>query len=517
MSEMRKLVNLASKPGVKRDGTDLESDFYNDAQHCRFQRGRPRKMGGYRQMTSGFAGLSRGMFISNQTGTVNVHTGSSSKLEACQFDSTGVGAGIIDRTPTSFATNTSYIWTMDVMYDPTGTSTALLFAMAAPSLASIDDETNVQLYYGNANSLSSALTAMPAPGSSTKGPAQVSGGVLSTPPYLWVYGNNGYVQWSVPGSPTNFYDSGTGSANVTNQKIVCGAATRGGPSQSPSGLFWSLDSLIRFGYVGSTAVFRFDTISNQISIMSNKCVVEYDGIYYWPGTDRFYGYNGVVTPLPNNLNRNYFYENLNLAQRQKVWGMKVPAFNEIWWFYPFGTATECTNAVIYNVAENTWYDTALARCAGFYNPIFGFPTMFDTDSSYRIWQHEYGVDQIVNNTIQAIPSWFETANMSFVDEGPMREGWVGGDKWIRCIRVEPDFVQTGALTMDVIGRKYAQSSSWTDSFPVPEGTEKIDVGKGSSQSGQHRIMSIKFTSNVIDGDYQLGESLALVDVGDGRQ
>ena len=39
---------IRSQPGIKRDGTQFEGDFYVDGQWVRFQRGLPRKIGGYR-------------------------------------------------------------------------------------------------------------------------------------------------------------------------------------------------------------------------------------------------------------------------------------------------------------------------------------------------------------------------------------------------------------------------------------------------------------------------------------
>ncbi|MFM7851165.1 MAG: hypothetical protein ACKO96_04425, partial [Flammeovirgaceae bacterium] len=105
---------------------------------------------------------------------------------------------------------------------------------------------------------------------------------------------------------------------------------------------------------------RYDLISSQSSILSSKCVIEYDGIYYWVGVDRFLMYNGVVKEIPNSMNQNYFFDNLNYDQRQKVYVNKVPRFGEIWWFYPRGSATECNDAIIYNVRENCWYDAGQA-------------------------------------------------------------------------------------------------------------------------------------------------------------
>jgi hypothetical protein len=93
----------------------------------------------------------------------------------------------------------------------------------------------------------------------------------------------------------------------------------------------------------------------------------------------------VVKEIPNAMNQNYFFDNLNYDQRQKVWATKVPRFGEIWWFYPRGDATECTDAVIYNVRENTWYDAGEARgaqrSAGYFSQVFAYPVAADWDVS----------------------------------------------------------------------------------------------------------------------------------------
>ena len=162
-------------------------------------------------------------------------------------------------------------------------------------------------------------------------------------------------------------------------KIVQGLPVRGG-SNAPSGLFWSLDSLVRVSYIGGQGTpvqyWRYDIIA-QTSILSSQSAIEYDGIYYWCGVDRFLMYNGVVKEIPNAMNQNWFYDNLNYDQRQKVWASKVPRYGEIWWFYPRGDATECTDAIIYNTRENTWYDAGQAvgaqRSAGYFSQVFHYP------------------------------------------------------------------------------------------------------------------------------------------------
>jgi hypothetical protein len=310
------------------------------------------------------------------------------------------------------------------------------------------------------------------------------------------FGNDGVIGWSVAGAPTDLTGVGSGSARVAGQKIVRGIALRGGPGNAPSGLFWSADAVIRGSFVGGQEVFQFDTISPESSILSAASVIEYDGIYYWLGTDRMLMFNGVVREIPNNLNINYFYDGLNRAAAQRVWAFKVPRYGEIWWCYPRGTATECTHAIIYNIRENTWYDTELpngGRTAGEWSPLYAAPLLCGLEQStfvpnnritengdlrvtqdddqrivmpqegYKVWQHEHSVNEIDGQFITAVPSWFETADMSMlVPAGGSK------NKWIRVESMEPDFVPSRPLrTSRSSGSKKSAENCGSSSLRTP--------------------------------------------------
>jgi hypothetical protein len=220
----------------------------------------------------------------------------------------------------------------------------------------------------------------------------VSGGLVVLHPYVFVYGNNGLLKNCSAGNSSNWVSADANETNVASGKIVKGLPVRGG-SNSPSGLFWATDSLIRVSYtpqslgIAGTSNFstpnywRYDIISSQSSILSSQCVIEYDGIYYWIGVDRFLLYNGTVKEIANDFNQNYFFDNLNYSAREKVWATKVTRFGEIWWFYPRGDSAECNDAIIYNIRENVWYDaggaTGARRSAGYFSQVFAYPVAAD--------------------------------------------------------------------------------------------------------------------------------------------
>jgi len=432
-----KVFALDTKPGVQRDGTVFDKEFYNSGRWVRFQRGRPRKIGGYRQITDELAGPSRGVYLVPQGVFNNLYSGYNNGLQVVPIDNDGLGSGIQDFTLADFTPSDLNLWQFDTFTDVSGSGSNLLVAHPSQDITQIDNSTNTPVLGGDlsgtsleqigkftdsatttntsativlaaANPLIGAgqtVTGTGIPASTTvvsvsttnvviSNPATasgtvtvtfnnniaVSGGVVSLHPYLFVYGNNGLIRNCSAGNTNDWVSADANETNVATSKVVQGLPVRGG-SNAPSGLFWSLDSLIRVSYIGGVGTppqfWRYDIISSQSSILSSQSVIEYDGIYYWCGVDRFLLYNGVVKEIPNNMNQNYFFDNLNYAQRQKVYATKVPRFGEIWWFYPRGNATECTDAIIYNIRENTWYDAGEAlgsrRSAGYFSQVFHYP------------------------------------------------------------------------------------------------------------------------------------------------
>lgn len=426
---------LTNKPGLQRDGTDLDSQLYTDGQWVRFVRaGRPKKMGGYKTITDDMTGPIRQLFVWSRQVLNTIYSFSSSKVEVLSTNADGVGAGINDRTPvtrtivltpivgtmaqgagitggTSGATGTiaklsgttatlvyvtgiwqnaevatdtngntattsaymvtpfvggdNYNWQIDSMYDAAANSNkSVILAHAAPNLAAIDDGTLTPIFIGDITDLSKPLEDTG---------QVVSGGIVTAPPYLISYGSDGQITWCNENEPLNIYTVSATTTRALADKIVKGLPMRSG--QGTSVLLWALDSVIKLTWVGGTAIFRIDTISSQSSILSSSSVIEYDGVYFWIGIDRFLTYNGTLAEVPNTTNFIWFFENLNFAQRQKVQALKIPKYGEIWWLFPFGDSVECNHAIIYNVRLNCWYDTAIDRSAGYYSQVFHYPVM----------------------------------------------------------------------------------------------------------------------------------------------
>ena len=602
-------VVLKSQPGIKRDGTRFEGDNYVDGQWVRWQRGLPRKMGGYRATQKYLQEISRGFSTFTQMNFVYCHSGGASTLERFTIDGTGNSSIVTDRTPVAvaatatvtltggaagsvdmitvdgvnimsgsvaFTTNLSTtatavasninshtsspeytaaavgavitisaavgagsdpngyqlvvttttitatdtdmsggsfaltssalnMWMFDYQYD-SSTNQNYLLSHVAPNRGCICNDAGGQIFFGEVLG-TGILQSVSLPPD-----ANVTGGIVSLHPYLFYYGTDGIIGWSKEGEPTNLTGTGSGLARVWGQKIIKGMPLRAGSGSAPAGIFWAFDAVIRATFTGGATVFQFDVVATDTSIISPQCVVDYDGVFFWCGVDRFLMFNGVVREVPNQMNLNYFFDGINQRARTEVFAFKVPRYGEIWWCYPKGDATECTHAVVYNVRENTWYDTELpngGRSAGQFNNSFAAPILTgveDTGSGYRVWVHEQLTDEYDGPNIRPIKSYFETADLSRLVQGQ--------NEYLRITTIEPDFVQSGPMTVQVTGRANARAPEvYSTVFTFPE-TASAPYEQIVMLKEQRRELRVRFESNAVYGDYQMGQIIGHIDSGD---
>ena len=502
---MEKLTILNAQPGIQKDGTQLDSRSWIDGQHCRFQRGKPRKMGGYQELIGTLNNVPRGTYLVPSTPNFNYYVADSDSIGYFIFNSQYVnlsGNVLIDRTPETFVEDQNNDFFFDSMYSDTDKGGVLL-AFAGPNLQSIDNTVERDIFFGELNPVV-ADEKLVSTGNST------SGGIVVLHPYLFIFGNDGHIRWTARNNPQII----AGDVRAAATKVVAGIATRGGNS-SPAGIFFSLNSVIRCTFVGEPLQFSFDTVSDETSILSSKSVIEYDGMIFWVGVDKFYSYNGTVRSIPNNMVSNWFFENLNYSQAQKVWATKVPRFNEIWFSFPFGGSLEANAAVVFNIELNIWYPTMLNRSAGTFPQIFPKPiwaeNIVNEDGNYSVWVHEVGYNRNRQGAQTSIDSYVETPIISLAAFGP--DGSFNGiNRWIEFIQFEPDMIQVGDMTMTIRGRKYARSPVVDlQVINITPTTGRIDILK------QAREMTVVFRSNTLDGYYEMGNHLCLFKLGDGRE
>jgi len=516
-------------PGIQKDKTPYSSPFCTDGEWNRFYEGVPMSMLGYQSINLGNDVIVRSMFnLPVSTGN-KVYTGRYNSIRCLSLDTDGVVVSDTNVTPTGFAPVNDVLWSFS-SFSNTETQgdftegVTYVVALGAKNAFNIQNGELGTLYAGDPDA---GTPLIPVRESPTIGANIVvaSGGVVSVAPLLVVYGQGGSIQWCFPGQINNWYSLNTGGSQrntttVADTKIIKAYPTPG--ATNPTVLFWSLDQVVRATWVqddpDSAGTWISQVIQPHSSLMSSNAVVPYNQEFYWVGTSQFYRYNGVVQPLPNNMNSQFFFDYIHKNARGKVWGVANPRFQEIWFFFPKkddkndedDPDAECNHAIIYNVELNTFYDTPVTRSSGiepssFEYPIWAesaltpIPTPIGLDYGYPLWQHEYGEDRVLNvDTIsyespikKSVTFPIMTAFQSSPDT----------NRSLKPYRLELDLIQQGDMDVEILGRK------WSRSTPIIRGpyTFTPDHEYVDDIYSQGRLINFKFTSNTPGGFYQFGK------------
>jgi hypothetical protein len=181
------------------------------------------------------------------------------------------------------------------------------------------------------------------------------------------------IRWASQDEPNIWTPLTTNTAGFIRvsrgSRIICAIATR------QEILVYTEGTLNSFQFLGTTDVFGLTELSDNISIISPRCVVTVNNTAYWMGHDKFYAYGGRVETLPCSL-RNHVFENFNYDQANQVVSGTNEGWNEVWWFYPTATSQINNAYVIYNHLEKIWYYGSIQRTAWSDSSLRDYPQAF---------------------------------------------------------------------------------------------------------------------------------------------
>jgi len=504
-------VPFVYKPGIQRDGGDFQDEYCIDGQWIRFVGGKIRKMKGEQELVAPNNPLNGITFLDMY------FNGTNPILIYATID--GVHRCIVNDGLTNISNDQQVLAGLDNNLSRTWQGVKFIKdGRAAYGLLITSNGSNM---LSNVNgTLSWRYLDEDAP---FEAPEQVeaSGGILYSNPCLFLYGNNGALLWSRTSDPLNFSGEDSGKETISENKLIFGASIRGG-TNAPSFLFWTENSVIYLTNVADSNAqvpfdFQREVVTNNSSVMSSRCIVQYDSLFFWLGTDRAFVYNGIVDSIKNDINFQFFLENVDLTKRQKIYGYKVARYGEIRWAYPEKRYRNrddvgCTRELVYNVRENSWYDNAVQRdCAIVFEASGDIFSFGDACSNYplnlgnsykRIWKHEVGSTEIRNGLNVNIPSFFTTPFYGFVTFNPSKSG-TAFDKYIVLDQIEPDFptsytrTEADELVITVSYKKYAGTTLInTDPvvFKLANLPEAPNLGKIDFRV-QGRFINITFSCN----------------------
>jgi len=237
--------------------------------------------------------------------------------------------------------------------------------------------------------------------------------------YVIVFGTNDYfsttldpmlIRWSTFNSYSDWTLSDTGTAG--SKRLSHGSQIVTAMQSRQEIVIWTDSSLYSMQLSGSTWLFQL--LADNISIAGLNAAALASGVIYWMGVDKFYKYDGRVQALNCDL-RQWVFETINKDQFQQVFASTNEGFNEIWWFYCDGDATQITNYVVYNYVEDVWYYGTMGRTAWLDSGLNQYP-LAATYSQNLVW-HENGVDDCTDSIEGvAIDSYILTSEFD-IDDG----------------------------------------------------------------------------------------------------
>jgi hypothetical protein len=442
-------VPLLYKAGILRDGTKFQDEYCIDGQWIRFVGGKIKKMKGQRELINSplnvrylnvqFANNSTYLFYAtgNTVNRLDLNLNTITLTNGIELLNNAANAALVTWSSITFIRNLqpciAFLRTLNA-------SNMLSTTAGTLSWKSLNDN--------------NALVNAPIGANANL----ISGGILYSAPCLYLYGNNGTIIRSRTNDPLNFDGGDSGIYTISSDKLIFGASVRGG-SNAPSFLFWTTNSVIYLTNVADgrdvdiPVDFQREVITTKSSLISSRAIVQYGSLFFWLGTDCLFIYNGIEDTVPNTINLEYFFDNVDLAKKELIFGYNITRYGELRWAYPeLAYAADpnigCTRELVYNVRENSWYDTAIQRdCVTVYEGTGDIFSYGDSCTNYpyvalnsykKIWKQEVGFNEVRVGGDRNIPSFFTTPFYGFVTFNPAKDG-SAVEKYIVLSEIEPDF------------------------------------------------------------------------------
>ena len=503
---------LVSDVGIRRDGTLFDSSMHNAGSWMRSYRSRPQKIGGWQLIANGNYDIPRTLYNYDSDGFSYIYIGRSSSISFLQVFPDLVASAESSTTPLNFLANpqNNFIFDSVTYIQSEGeddVQVVYVVCAYAPNLTDVGNTVERPVLY---NVLGANTPFQEMINSETGNSMTTSGGVVVVSKFVIIYGRGGVIRWN-DGSDFETWPS-ENFVQMGTSKFIAAAPTRSG--NTASALFWSLNSVVIGSINDAGTGFNFAYVSTRTTLLSSKCVASFDPCFYWVGNDSFWQYNGAVQELPNEVNKKWFFDNINPNCKGKTYAYVNTQWNEFWVVFCKGTSTEPNWAIFCNLQTGSWSDTdQIDRGAAIPSgSIVPYPIMtsskgvqYGGNIIYPMYVHEIGTDQVQFGVTSPIVASIESRYFNLWKDNPAA-------KVLEIDSVIFDIQQSGNMYFYIRYLGYPNSVvRQSDNFDFVNTDEFKTVRiKGS-------IFSITFVSNVIGGNFVMGNTMLLMNATDDQR
>ena len=389
------LIPLNLPAGQYRNGTEYQSQGrWRDGNLIRWHEGALRPIGGWRQRgTVDINGVARTMVAwEDNSNNRRVALGTHNKLYAMTAGNTisditpaGFTSGRVDATAfTGYGGSTFGNGLYGLPSEDTGSilraTTWSLENWGEYLLGCTADDGKI--YQWTLNSATPAAVL-------SNAPTSCSGMMVTEERFVFAFGAGGdprKVAWSDRENNNLWTPAATNEAGdiqiQTNGVILAGLRTRG------QSLILTDQDAHTATYSGPPYVYGFERVGTSCGLIAANAAASVDAGVMWMGQRSFFVYSGgAVQALPCDVS-DYVFSDINSDQKSKVHAVVNSRFNEIWWFYPSESSTECDSYVSFDYAENIWTTGLIDRTAGVDRGVFRQPFWIAADGT--LYEQEIG-------------------------------------------------------------------------------------------------------------------------------
>ena len=389
------LIPLNLPAGQYRNGTEYQSQGrWRDGNLIRWHEGALRPIGGWRQRgTVDLNGVARTMVAwEDNSNNRRVALGTHNKLYAMTAGNTisditpaGFTSGRVDATAfTGYGGSTFGNGLYGLPSEDTGNilraTTWSLENWGEYLLGCTADDGKI--YQWTLNSATPAAVL-------SNAPTSCSSMMVTEERFVFAFGASGdprKVAWSDRENNNLWTPAATNEAGdiqiQTNGVILAGLRTRG------QSLILTDQDAHTATYSGPPYVYGFERVGTSCGLIAANAAASVDAGVMWMGQRSFFVYSGgAVQALPCDVS-DYVFSDINNDQKSKVHAVVNSRFNEIWWFYPSESSTECDSYVSFDYAENIWTTGLIDRTAGVDRGVFRQPFWIAADGT--LYEQEIG-------------------------------------------------------------------------------------------------------------------------------
>ena len=220
-------------------------------------------------------------------------------------------------------------------------------------------------------------------------PIDCSGMMVTEERFVFAFGANGdprKIAWSDRENNNLWAPATTNEAGdiqiQTNGVILKGVRTR---AQT---LILTTQDAHTATYSGPPYVYGFSRVGTSCGLIAANAAASIDEGVVWMGQRSFFVYSGgAVQDLACDVS-DYVFSDMNNDQKSKVHAVVNSRFNEIWWFYPSASSTECDSYVSFDYQEKIWTTGTIGRTAGVDRGVFRQPFWIAADGT--LYEQEIG-------------------------------------------------------------------------------------------------------------------------------